>query len=57
MRGHQREIDRVDTELERRKQEIADLQTRLQDAERLLVSKIVDVATILGGGEASQRIM
>jgi len=37
MRTRQREIDRVDIELERRSQEIRELQSRLQDAEKILV--------------------
>ena len=37
MRTRQKEIDRVDIELERRSQEIRELQSRLQDAEKILV--------------------
>jgi len=36
MRTRQKEIDRVDIELERRSQEIRELQSRLQDAEKIL---------------------
>lgn len=37
MRSRQKEINRVDAELERRSQEIRELQSRLQDAEKILV--------------------
>ena len=37
MRSRQKEINRVDAELERRAQEIRELQSRLQDAEKILV--------------------
>ena len=37
MRSRQQEVERVDTELEKRSQDIRELQTRLQDAEKKLV--------------------
>ena len=37
MRSRQKDINRVDAELERRAQEIRELQSRLQDAEKILV--------------------
>lgn len=39
MRTHQREIDWIDSQLELRKNEIEDLQNRLHDTEKLLVSQ------------------
>ena len=37
MRSRQKEIDKINTEVDRRTQEITDLQLRLQDAEKTLV--------------------
>ena len=39
MRSRQKEIDKVSAEVDRRTQEITDLQLRLQDAEKTLVCK------------------